>query len=378
MRRDAAQLFTGKDIDNNVIGIAYLGAICGTQSSYGVVESNFGGCTALACKTDLSAHELGHNWNADHCSCSTPPYTMNPSITGANRFAPFTSIPEITAYRDTRSCLDIGDELLRVTVSVPSATFNVGQAVQMTATADFRFGADQDVTALTMWTVDRPEFADVSSTGLLVLLGADAESCVTVNASYVHDGVTKTSQKQITVRDPTATIALVASNPPVAAIDARRPTDPSGSNRTGWTTFDLTLNSEPCALSPSRFVVTQEGGTQPTPVVTSVASLGGKAVRLTLNKAIDSGAWTTIDDTLSDVSVRVGFLPGDVNGNGTATPSDILTLIDSLNGVSSLPAWSSDLDRSGAPAPADILTIIDLLNGADGYAAWNGVRLPEG
>jgi|CXWL01.1.fsa_nt_gi hypothetical protein len=376
VHRDMAQLFTGKQLDGNVIGIAYLGEIC-TSSAYSVVQSDFNGA-ALAYQTDLSAHELGHNWNADHCSCSNPPYTMNPSITGANRFHPSASIPYIAAYRDTLACLDVGDELLRITIGSPATTFDVGQAAQLTATADFRFGADQDVTSdmNTTWTVDRPEFAFISSDGLLVLLAAEAESCVMVNASYTSDAITRTAQKQITVKDPTKTLALVSGNPPANSIDARRPSDPNGSNPTGWIIFDLTLNSEPCTLSPSRFTVTQAGGTQAVPVVTSVESLGGNVVRLTLNKAIDSGAWTTIDDTFSDVSIRVGFLPGDVSGNGTSTPSDILTLIDSLNGIVSLSDWSSDIDRSGLAAPADILTLIDLLNGAGGYAAWNGASLP--
>lgn len=372
--RDVAQLFTGKDLDGNVIGIAYVGEIC-TTGAFGVVESNFN--SALALKTDLSAHELGHNWNANHCTCENPPYTMNSSILGANLFHPTASIPPIIAYRDTRTCLDIGDELLRIIIGSTSTTFDVGQADQLTATADMRYGPDQNVTSQTTWSVDRPEFAQITSSGVLILLAGDAESCVTINASYTADGITKTAQKQITVKDPTKTLAVVSSNPPVNAIDGRRPTDPNSGNPTGWKSFDLTLNSEPCQMSPSRFSVTQFGGTQTPPVVMSVASIGSNAVRLTLNKAIDSGAWTRIEDTLSDLTVDFGYLPGDVNANGTATPSDIIVLIDALNGVVPLPLWSADIDRSGSVAPADIIVLIDLLNGAGGFTAWNGVSLPE-
>lgn len=374
VQRDVAQLFTGREIDSSVIGIAYLGEICSTLA-YSVVQSDFNG-SALAYQTDLSAHELGHNWDAGHCNCATPPSTMNPYITGANLFSSLHSIPSITAYRDSRGCLDTGDELLRITIGAPATPLQIGQAVQLSATADFRYGPDQGVTSQTIWSVDRPEFASVSPTGLLSVLDAEAESCVTVNALYTSDGITKSAQKQIIIKDPTSPLALLASSPPANAIDARRPTDPNGNNRTGWSIFDLTLNSEPCSLSPSRFTITQVGGTQTPPAVSSVTSLGGPVVRLTLNKAIDSGAWTTIDDTLSDVSLRIGFLPGDVDGNGTAAPSDILALIDSLNGINTRPAWATDLDRSGSPAPADILTCIDLLNGTGGYTIWNGAKLP--
>lgn len=98
--RDTAELFTGKNIDGNVIGIAWVGAICGS-SAYSVVQADC--CGSLACATDLSAHELGHNWNAGHCTCSGT--TMNPSLTCTNVFHPSLTVPVITSFRDSRSCL---------------------------------------------------------------------------------------------------------------------------------------------------------------------------------------------------------------------------------------------------------------------------------
>lgn len=103
--RDMAQLFTGKDVNGGTIGIAWIGAVC-TSSGYSMVQSDFNGKGNLACQTDLSAHELGHNWGADHCGCWRPTsYTMNSSITCANQFHPKRTIPEIIAFRDSRTCL---------------------------------------------------------------------------------------------------------------------------------------------------------------------------------------------------------------------------------------------------------------------------------
>ncbi|MCH7604137.1 MAG: hypothetical protein IIB54_15370, partial [Planctomycetes bacterium] len=87
--RDMAQLFTGKNVDGGTIGIAWIGAVC-TSYGYSMVQSDFNGKGSLACQTDLSAHELGHNWGADHCGCSNRrnSYTMNPFITCANQFHP--------------------------------------------------------------------------------------------------------------------------------------------------------------------------------------------------------------------------------------------------------------------------------------------------
>ena len=80
--RDVAHLFTGKNIDGNVIGRAFFAGIC-NSFGYGFSESTFD--NNIACRTDLTAHELGHNWNAMHCDC--PDNTMNPFITCNNTFA---------------------------------------------------------------------------------------------------------------------------------------------------------------------------------------------------------------------------------------------------------------------------------------------------
>ena len=41
--------------------------------------------------------ELGHNWNAGHCTCVSPPYTMNPYVVSSNSFNPFVTVPAIEA-----------------------------------------------------------------------------------------------------------------------------------------------------------------------------------------------------------------------------------------------------------------------------------------
>ncbi|MDY7107988.1 MAG: M12 family metallo-peptidase [Planctomycetota bacterium] len=103
VQRDVAHLFTGRNLSGNVIGIAWLSAIC-TSYGFGLVESDC--CGSFGCTTDLSAHEIGHNWSADHCSCST--YTMNPSLTCSNRFQPNATIPEIVSFRNSiAGCLEL-------------------------------------------------------------------------------------------------------------------------------------------------------------------------------------------------------------------------------------------------------------------------------
>ena len=104
VQRDIAHLFTGKNLQGGVIGVAWLGVICNKSYGYGLVQSDC--CGSFSCTTDLSAHELGHNWNAGHCSCSS--WTMNPYIGCSNRFHASYTIPSIENHRNSRSCLDQG------------------------------------------------------------------------------------------------------------------------------------------------------------------------------------------------------------------------------------------------------------------------------
>ena len=100
--RDVAHLFTGKSIQGGTIGIAWLGVVCHTNSAYSLVESDC--CGSFGCTTDLSAHELGHNWGAGHIT--SPSFnTMYPSLQCANLFVS-SSINTMTNYANGSNCLD--------------------------------------------------------------------------------------------------------------------------------------------------------------------------------------------------------------------------------------------------------------------------------
>ncbi len=72
IHRDIAHLMTGKDIADNAIGAAYDDVICemcGAAYGYGFSQSTFSG--RMLERVFLTAHELGHNWGADHCDGDT-------------------------------------------------------------------------------------------------------------------------------------------------------------------------------------------------------------------------------------------------------------------------------------------------------------------
>ncbi len=106
--RDLVQLFTGREMDGNIIGRARgIAAVCSSNvNSYSLVQSDFS--ATFACQTDLSSHELGHLWGAVHCTCSGA--TMNASITCTNTFVATgsQSVADIDAYAATLNCLTNG------------------------------------------------------------------------------------------------------------------------------------------------------------------------------------------------------------------------------------------------------------------------------
>jgi Metallo-peptidase family M12 len=236
VQRDTAHLFTGKSLSEGILGLANFSGLCDTREGYGLSGYNKrcnagdnagntcrddtqcpGGacvdavCQSFACRTDVTAHELGHNWAAPHCP---PPdfcqgWTMHPSIQGANRFHPDITVPRILSYLATvTSCLIQGDELIDLLLDPPTADVGGGNELQLSATADFLYGIDKDVTALAMWSIDRPEFATIDPTGLLVAGAVTTAEVVTVTATFTFDGMVQQATSAVTIQPaPFAPIA---------------------------------------------------------------------------------------------------------------------------------------------------------------------------
>jgi len=183
----------------------------------------------------------------------------------------------------------------------------------------------------------------------------------------------------ITVEEPSGcdSLAVISTDPPNCAIDARLPHDPANAaTKYGFESIAITYNGEcPSAVSGDFTVSTHPAG--PAPTIVDVASAGA-VLTLELSGPIDAGRWTCFTHTSSGAQACLGFLPGDPNNDRTAAPADILDLIDDLNNVFVPPMaeYQCDSDRSLVCNPADILTQIDMLNGASELAVWNGATLP--
>ncbi len=172
---------------------------------------------------------------------------------------------------------------------------------------------------------------------------------------------------------------VMASDPPSGAIDARRPHDPNDTAIIyGWDSVEMTFPGNAAGVLAEEFVVVQSGTTAGVaPVIDSIDVLDDQRIRINLDKPIEPGTWTSIIHSSSQTRVDLGFMPADVDGDTVSAPSDILALVDALNGVGDpLELWSIDVDRSGIAGPPDILDVVDLLNGAGMFDAYLNQRLP--
>lgn len=104
---DVAHLFTGKNLDGSIIGVARLSSICVSTNHFGLSQSKFS--TNFARRVALTAHELGHNWSSSHCNSDPDCRIMCSGLGGCDGLNPltFTATPtnSITNHKASRSCL---------------------------------------------------------------------------------------------------------------------------------------------------------------------------------------------------------------------------------------------------------------------------------
>ncbi len=114
VQRDVAHLWTGRNMSGSTIGVAFLGTVC-TSSGYGADQIRF--TSNYNSRVALFAHELGHNWNADHCDGDGDCRIMCSGLGGCNglgnpiRFGT-SAKNQINSFIPSRSCVDnIGTSL---------------------------------------------------------------------------------------------------------------------------------------------------------------------------------------------------------------------------------------------------------------------------
>lgn len=213
----------------------------------------------------------------------------------------------------------------------------------------------------------------------------------------VSDGALTSTPATVSITIVQAAPMLVSSSWASGFIDPRQDQQPSGvpqGIRAMLLTFDRSVVDPAShgAIGPSNFLVRQTGLQAP-PVVTAVHSLPfnpsvGSRYFLRLDRPLTPGECTTIIPLVANTDgvpmtaipanrVALGFLPGDVNQDGTSDERDVQAWVQALPAGTDPVRWRYvDLNRDGAVNPADLQRLQQLLNGAGTSRSWTGVSLP--
>jgi len=167
--RDVVHMWTGKQLDNQTLGTAYLEALCrftgNGRAAYGLSKFIADDSQQVA----VTAHEIGHNLGATHPNQQVPPVTdcadtvMNSTITAGTRlsFCQYSG-DEVARYLSTNAdCLAAGRTHLNFAIANETAVGGLGP--RAVARGDFNADGKGDVVV-----------ANTDSDNISVLLGTDA------------------------------------------------------------------------------------------------------------------------------------------------------------------------------------------------------------
>lgn len=165
---------------------------------------------------------------------------------------------------------------------------------------------------------------------------------------------------------PNGTATFV--NPPSGALDAGRPFPPNQpANLQGMQVFTVTA---PAGAGSTCWTLCERNSSGVANTIQSAVEGPAGTYTITLSRPITTNSTTTVTYTPSVGAPSVGVFiahPGNVNADAVVAPTDIIALIDHLNGITLVPQRQCDIDRSNVCLPVDINALIDLLNGVTGY-----------
>ncbi len=101
-------MFTGRTLDGSTVGIAYLGTVCNSRVAASLGEGRRGVTTDSL----IAAHEIGHNFGAEHdgeadspCEATTGDWIMSPRVSSVDQFSTC-SINTMRPNIDRASCVN--------------------------------------------------------------------------------------------------------------------------------------------------------------------------------------------------------------------------------------------------------------------------------
>lgn len=228
-------LMTGRNLDGETVGIAYMGAVCDPE--YGVSLSE--GTRSTTAAALIAAHEIGHNFDAPHdgeagaCESTPQTFLMASRLNGSDQFSACSldRIRTLLGNRRRTSCLT---EVLPADAAVEITSGTVQATADTPFTLSFAAGAvgGQDSTNVVA-TVTLPAELTLNSSAITqgsCASGAGAVSCtigtlpagqsreITLNltgrtAGTFAMGISVTSDNDSSANNNSGQISVVVANP---------------------------------------------------------------------------------------------------------------------------------------------------------------------
>ncbi len=183
-----------------------------------------------------------------------------------------------------------------------------------------------------------------------------------------------------------AAASIAGVFPSSDTVDARQPSEPGQPLPRlgiGTSSESIRVALDPGVEGAARCFALCESAADPAlgpNAIAGVTDLGGGAYEIVFEHAIAAGAATTLQYAGDAGFVAYIAHPGNVSGDAAADGGDVVDFIDCcLNGTcgGGFDLYSCDVDRSGVVTASDMLRVIDLLNGASTWDAWLGTLLPS-
>jgi len=343
-------LYTGRDFDTATVGVAWLGAICETYFGAGVSEGRAG----LTMDSLIAAHEIGHNFGADHDgdpnrSCPSEPETfiMAPSVTGNEQFSDC-SIDVMQATVAGASCV----------APLPAVDVGISQdgqasTVLLSASTDINYEVSSNGTVGVNGVV--ADFALPSSLALDTVTtstgtcnsGAGTVSCTLGDLTGLSNHTITLSTTPIAVG-----VAMVNASVTTTDTDERLVNNQDALQVTVNPAVDLVVNA------PSTAPVFVDSSTTVTATLENRSTLGATNVSLSVTLAAglqaDSASWSIGTCTVAAQQVDCSASNFDAQSSSSFSVTAMALVTGSQDVTASLSSADADADPSNNSATAAV------------------------
>lgn len=364
-------LYTGRDFDTSTVGVAWLGAICESYFGAGVSEGRVGTTTDSL----IAAHEIGHNFGADHDgdpnrSCPSEPETfiMAPSVNGNEQFSDC-SIGVMQATVAAKSCVEplpavdvaIGQDG-QVTTVLLSASTDINYEVSSNGTVGVN-GVIADFTLPTSLALDTV----TTSTGTCSS-GAGTVSCALGDLAGLSSHSITLSTTPIAVG-----VAMVNASVTTTDTDERLVNNQDALQVTVDPAVDLVVNT------PSTAPVFVDSSTTVTATLENRSTLGASNVSLSVSLAAglqaDSAAWSIGTCTVAAQQVDCTASNFDAQSSSSISVTATALVEGSQDVTASLSSAVADADPSNNSATAAV-NVVTPNDGGDDDGGGGGTTNP--